>query len=120
VLGELARKTQVLFFTHHLHLLEIARETLGSSLSSATLDPANPSRLQALPARNRGAGSGKGGTGKSPVPFRVTFIGTSPMVGEEGRPAGSDPKVPVPVEHLEGIRAPAGGRDGGLVGSRRP
>ena len=45
VLGELARKTQVLFFTHHLHLLEIARETLGSSLSSVTLDPANPSRL---------------------------------------------------------------------------
>ena len=37
VLGELARKTQVLFFTHHLHLLEIARETLGSSISDVRL-----------------------------------------------------------------------------------
>ena len=33
VLGELSRKTQVLFFTHHLHLLEIARSTLGDSIS---------------------------------------------------------------------------------------
>ena len=33
VLGELARKTQVLFFTHHAHLLDIAREALGGSLS---------------------------------------------------------------------------------------
>ena len=33
VLGELARKTQVLFFTHHVHLLDIAREALGGSLS---------------------------------------------------------------------------------------
>ncbi len=33
VLGELSRKTQVLFFTHHSHLLEIARNTLGDSIS---------------------------------------------------------------------------------------
>ena len=33
VLGELARKTQVLFFTHHAHLLDIARQALGGSLS---------------------------------------------------------------------------------------
>jgi uncharacterized protein YhaN len=28
VLGELAKSTQVLFFTHHKHLLEIARRSL--------------------------------------------------------------------------------------------
>ena len=33
ILGELARKTQVLFFTHHAHLLDIAREALGGTLS---------------------------------------------------------------------------------------
>ena len=33
VLRELARKTQVLFFTHHAHLLDIAREALGGTLS---------------------------------------------------------------------------------------
>ena len=38
VLGELAKKTQVLFFTHHLHLLEIARQTLGSSISQVTVN----------------------------------------------------------------------------------
>ena len=37
VLGELARKTQVLFFTHHRHLLEIAQETLGGSVSDVDL-----------------------------------------------------------------------------------
>ena len=37
VLADLATKTQVLFFTHHLHLVEIARETLGSSISQVTL-----------------------------------------------------------------------------------
>jgi uncharacterized protein YhaN len=29
LLGELAKKTQVLFFTHHEHLVDIAEETLG-------------------------------------------------------------------------------------------
>ena len=38
VLGELSKKTQVLFFTHHLHLLEIARETLGDSISVVNLN----------------------------------------------------------------------------------
>ena len=38
ILGELARKTQVLFFTHHAHLLDIARETLGQSLSVVDMD----------------------------------------------------------------------------------
>ena len=38
VLGELSRKTQVLFFTHHLHLLDIARETLGGSISVVLLN----------------------------------------------------------------------------------
>ena len=37
VLGELAKKTQVLFFTHHLHLFEIALQTLGSSISQVTV-----------------------------------------------------------------------------------
>jgi uncharacterized protein YhaN len=32
VLGELAQKTQVLFFTHHRHLVDIAREQLGEPL----------------------------------------------------------------------------------------
>ena len=38
VLGELSKKTQVLFFTHHLHLLEIVRETLGDSISVVNLN----------------------------------------------------------------------------------
>ena len=37
VLGKLAQRTQVLFFTHHLHLVEIARATLGQSVSVITL-----------------------------------------------------------------------------------
>ena len=32
VLGELAQVTQVLFFTHHQHLVDIAQSTLGGSL----------------------------------------------------------------------------------------
>jgi uncharacterized protein YhaN len=43
VLGELARKTQVLFFTHHEHLLEVARKALGAPISGVTLPvAANP------------------------------------------------------------------------------
>lgn len=38
VLGELSRKTQVIFFTHHSHLLAIARKTLGDSISVVNLN----------------------------------------------------------------------------------
>ena len=37
LLGELGQKTQVLFFTHHQHLVEIARKTLGASVSLVSL-----------------------------------------------------------------------------------
>ncbi len=37
VLQELAQKTQVLFFTHHQHLVDIARKTLGKSISLVNL-----------------------------------------------------------------------------------
>lgn len=37
VLNELAKKTQVLFFTHHEHLLDVARKTLGVSVCTGTL-----------------------------------------------------------------------------------
>ena len=36
-LGVLSRKTQVLFLTHHLHLVDVAREVLGHSLNVVTL-----------------------------------------------------------------------------------
>jgi uncharacterized protein YhaN len=36
VLSELAKKTQVLFFTHHQHLVDVARQTLAS-VSAITL-----------------------------------------------------------------------------------
>ncbi len=42
VLGELAKKTQVLFFTHHEHLLEVARKALGVPVAGATLPVASP------------------------------------------------------------------------------
>lgn len=38
VLGELSKKTQVIFFTHHFHLLDIARKTLGDSISVVNLN----------------------------------------------------------------------------------
>ena len=37
VLGRLAAKTQVLFFTHHQHLVDIASATLGESISVVSL-----------------------------------------------------------------------------------
>jgi uncharacterized protein YhaN len=37
VLGELAQKTQVLFFTHHQHLIDIANATLGKNVSTIHL-----------------------------------------------------------------------------------
>ena len=38
VLGQLAERTQVLFFTHHLHLVDIARSQLGANLHVVTLE----------------------------------------------------------------------------------
>lgn len=37
VLGRLARKTQVLFFTHHRHLVEVAQATLGQAVAVVSL-----------------------------------------------------------------------------------
>lgn len=37
ILYELSQKTQVLFFTHHAHLVELARETLGESVNVVKL-----------------------------------------------------------------------------------
>lgn len=37
LLGDLSQTTQVLFFTHHQHLVEIARKTLGLSISVANI-----------------------------------------------------------------------------------
>jgi len=39
VLGELARKTQVIFLTHHEHLVEVARECIGRTINVLTLEP---------------------------------------------------------------------------------
>lgn len=41
VLGQLAKKTQVLFFTHHQHLVDIASETLGESVPVVSLRDAS-------------------------------------------------------------------------------
>ena len=41
VLGELAKKTQVLFFTHHEHLLEVAQDALGAQIRGVTLPVAD-------------------------------------------------------------------------------
>ncbi len=38
LLGQLAEKTQVLFFTHHQHLVDIAQATLGASVSCVSLN----------------------------------------------------------------------------------
>src|SRR5690606_21604399 len=37
VLAELGQKTQVLFFTHHRHLVDIARATLGEAVNVISL-----------------------------------------------------------------------------------
>ena len=37
MLSDLSRRTQVLFFTHHDHLVEIARNVLGTSLNPIAL-----------------------------------------------------------------------------------
>ena len=38
VLGQLAERTQVLFYTHHPHLVNVARETLGTGIDVVSLD----------------------------------------------------------------------------------
>lgn len=38
VLGQLAERTQVLFYTHHPHLVDVARETLGDDVHVVTLN----------------------------------------------------------------------------------
>ena len=38
VLGQLAERTQVLFYTHHPHLVDVARETLGTDIDVVPLD----------------------------------------------------------------------------------
>lgn len=43
VLNELAKKTQVLFFTHHEHLVDVARETLDGAVSAVILPVATSS-----------------------------------------------------------------------------
>ena len=37
ILGHLAEKTQILFFTHHIHLLELAQEVLGDDIHVTNL-----------------------------------------------------------------------------------
>jgi uncharacterized protein YhaN len=54
VLNELAKKTQVLFFTHHKHLLDVAREVLGTSVVTVTLLPI-PVRAESGPVRSEAA-----------------------------------------------------------------
>lgn len=47
VLGELAKKTQVLFFTHHQHLIDVAKSVLGNSVSQISLPERKLSALSA-------------------------------------------------------------------------
>ena len=42
LLGELSRMTQVVFFTHHQHLVDIAQESLGASVNTVTLVKQEP------------------------------------------------------------------------------
>ena len=37
LLGELSQRTQVVFFTHHQHLVDIAKESLGASVNAVIL-----------------------------------------------------------------------------------
>jgi len=41
LLAQLAEKTQVLFFTHHQHLVNIASTTLGDSINCLSLNDLN-------------------------------------------------------------------------------
>lgn len=38
VLGEISEKTQLVFFTHHRHLVELAKSKLGSAVRIHSLD----------------------------------------------------------------------------------
>jgi uncharacterized protein YhaN len=51
VLGEIAKKTQVLFFTHHQHLIDVARRALGSSISVTELSQPSSSYQKVPPAK---------------------------------------------------------------------
>ena len=46
------RKTQVLFFCHHRHLLDIATAAIGPALSAVVLSPQAVEPTDALPERN--------------------------------------------------------------------
>ncbi|MEN9893597.1 MAG: hypothetical protein RLY78_3892 [Pseudomonadota bacterium] len=39
VLGELSRRTQVIFLTHHEHLVDVAREAVGAAINVVRLEP---------------------------------------------------------------------------------
>jgi uncharacterized protein YhaN len=39
VLGELSRRTQVIFLTHHEHLVDVAREAVGPAINVVRLEP---------------------------------------------------------------------------------
>jgi uncharacterized protein YhaN len=54
VLNELAKKTQVLFFTHHQHLLEVAQKALGTAVAAVPL-PAIAVRPEPAPMRTEAA-----------------------------------------------------------------
>ena len=54
VLSELAKKTQVLFFTHHEHLLDVAHKALGPSVLTITL-PAVSASPEPTPLRSEAA-----------------------------------------------------------------
>ena len=54
VLNELAKKTQVLFFTHHQHLLEVAQTALGISVPTVTL-PAVAAGPESAPMHSEAA-----------------------------------------------------------------
>jgi uncharacterized protein YhaN len=54
VLNELAKKTQVLFFTHHEHLIDVARKTLGAAVLTVKL-PAIAGRAEPGPIRSEAA-----------------------------------------------------------------
>jgi uncharacterized protein YhaN len=50
VLGHLAQRTQVLFFTHHQHLIEVARKAVGDAVSTVSLKPPHTSDADAAQA----------------------------------------------------------------------
>ena len=75
VLSELAKKTQVLFFTHHQHLLDVAREALGASAPTVTL-PAVPVRTDLVPRDRRQLEAARP---VRPLKFLPLFWGTTQL-----------------------------------------